>query len=64
MQLHLLPFFFVETDPFIGDQPETCAVCLDDFIEGEKLRILPCKHGKCSAYCVKVQQSAMRSRYR
>lgn len=27
-----------------GDQPETCAVCLDDFIEGEKLRILPCKH--------------------
>uniref|UniRef100_A0A915A601 RING-type domain-containing protein n=1 Tax=Parascaris univalens TaxID=6257 RepID=A0A915A601_PARUN len=27
-----------------GDQPETCAVCLDDFVEGEKLRILPCKH--------------------
>lgn len=27
-----------------GDEPETCAVCLEDFVEGEKLRILPCNH--------------------
>ncbi|KAK0404566.1 hypothetical protein QR680_017515 [Steinernema hermaphroditum] len=27
-----------------GDYPETCAICLEDFIEGEKLRVLPCKH--------------------
>lgn len=24
---------------------ETCAICLDDYIEGEKIRILPCNHG-------------------
>uniref|UniRef100_A0A0A9Z5W7 E3 ubiquitin-protein ligase RNF13 n=1 Tax=Lygus hesperus TaxID=30085 RepID=A0A0A9Z5W7_LYGHE len=30
---------FRKNDPF-----ETCAICLDDFIEGEKLRILPCSH--------------------
>lgn len=29
-----------KSDPF-----ETCAICFDDFVEGEKLRILPCSHG-------------------
>ncbi|TKR81073.1 hypothetical protein L596_015011 [Steinernema carpocapsae] len=27
-----------------GDDPETCAICLEDFVEGEKLRVLPCRH--------------------
>lgn len=58
LRRHRLPGSALKKIPCIrfskGQQSEsydTCAICLDDYVEGDKLRILPCSHGKhCSPH--------------
>lgn len=53
MLRHRLPNSVLKKIPIVkfakGMQYETCAICLDDYVDNERLRVLPCHH----AYHVK-----------
>jgi len=50
----------IPTKKFVkGEDPETCPICLDDFEDNEKLRILPCGH---AYHCKCVDPWLLKSR--
>lgn len=49
MMRHRLPNSVLRKIPIVkfakGMQYDTCAICLDDYVDNERLRVLPCHHG-------------------
>ena len=44
-EVQALPTFIFKGSGDRGGTAETCAICLEDYESGEKLRLLPCHHG-------------------
>lgn len=36
--------FNIKVDQKQDEEPESCAICLEDYESGDELRLLPCKH--------------------
>lgn len=51
LRRHRLPGSALKKIPIVRftkemTQYEMCAICIDDYVEGDRLRVLPCGHGK------------------
>lgn len=54
-QRHRLPRSLLKKIPIIKFSKnvhtyDVCVICLDDYIDGDKLRVLPCNHGVCVCF--------------